>query len=509
MVFKSILFNNESFDVDTFDEPPYFRDLNLDQVLNAILYPKKEYNLKSFFYIPLHNPDDIHYRIDIFKDLENDSLIDSLHSFAEQMRLIRRWSILIKKLDYEAFKEGRFLDTVLTYCEGVFALFTRLNELNLSSSGFKSFKLYLQQYIESPEFTSLHAEALRIKNSLTALTFCINIFQGGFSVKKFHNETTISHDIVETFSKFREDDPKDYRTHIFFGRTLSHIDAKILEFVARFYPKPFQDLHSFYFQHQSFADEIILTFDREIQFYLSILEFYTKFKREGLNFCYPEYSTSKDDIFVHQGFDIVLANKFLGSHTPIVCNDFFLQGGERLLVVSGPNQGGKTTFARMFGQSFYFASLGLPLPGTQAKIFLPDTIFTHFEREESIATLRGKLQDELYRVKVIFSQMTSASVIIINEIFTSTMLEDAVFLSKKIMNQLLVSDVLGVIVTFIDELSELGPQTVSMVSNIVPDNPSVRTFKITRKKADGLAYALSIAKKHAVTYQDIKERLQA
>ncbi len=62
-------------------------------------------------------------------------------------------------------------------------------------------------------------------------------------------------------------------------------------------------------------------------------------------------------------------------------------------------------------------------------------------------------------------------------------------------------------VTFFDELADLGDSLISMVGTVDAEKPAQRTFRIIRKPADGLAYALAIAEKYHLTYVSLKTRL--
>jgi DNA mismatch repair protein MutS len=508
--FRSILFppGLDSLRTEHGDQPACFVDLNLDQIIAGVVAKRDEDVLRPILYSPYRNEKIVRYRQAVFGDLERSDVFAIFPAFCGAMRTVRANLGYAEKISYKSHRHTVILRAAWLYCETITALVHNLRFVVLQSQGLNDLLAYLAAYTSAQAFSVLARETKNLRTTLSKLSYGM-LFRGDkVTVRKYASEPDYTATILERFAKFRDMDvqpptppkPKD-------DFSLNHIEAGILEFVGRLFPEQFRRLEDYVARHASFIDDVLARFDREIGFFVAYLAFIDPLKSAGLPFCHPDVSGWSKETSVVQSFDLALAAKQLKEKGTVVCNDFHLTGAERLIVVSGPNQGGKTTFARMFGQLHFLAGLGCPVPGKSAALFLPDHLFTHFEREENITNLRGKLEDELFRLHESCEAMTPDSVIVLNEIFNSTSLSDQVFLSTKVLQKILAVDAVGVCVTFIDALSTLSEKTVSMVSTVDPDDPAHRTFEIIGRPADGLAYALSLAEKHGVTYERLRLRV--
>lgn len=504
----SILFMDAaSAGTEAAEAPECFRDLNLDRILDGIALGYAEYDLRPYFHAPLTSPEAVMYRQEVMRDLEQDTVHHAVKTFAEAMRSVRGQLALAKKEQHRYVDERWFLDAAATYCEAVTQLNDDLRRATVVSRGLTVFRAYLDHYADAPSFRTLLRETRRVKAGLSDICYGVLIRNGCVTVRPFESEPDYAASVEATFAKFRQGTVKDYRVHLPSSIGTNHVANAVLERVARLFPEAFRALDGFRATYPEFLDDTVVRFDREVHFYLAYLDYIRLFKRRGLTFCYPEVSDSAGEVFSRDGFDLALADKLARDDRTVVCNDFALRDEERILVVTGPNQGGKTTYARAFGQIHYLASLGCPVPGSEARLVLFDHLFTHFERVEDVATLRGKLKDDVVRIHEILQQATSRSVIILNEIFSSTTVADAVLMGEEILERVSRLNALCVCVTFLDELASSNKKRVSLVATVDPHNPAVRTYRIERRPADGRAYALAIAEKYGLTYEQLRKRM--
>lgn len=505
--FHSVLFAGPGPEPGPVAQPQSFADLNLDQLVAAVTEANERYDLAEFFFVALHDPEQVDYRHQVLRDLDRAEVFAAIERFVGAMHEMRDRLRLSTTLHDVRQRQRWFLAAADVYCDAIERLAVDLASVSPASVALRGLRAYVAAYRHGDAFARLATQTKQLIDDLDRIRYTVSLRGLEVTVDHFADEPDLTQEVQDTFARFRETAAKSYRARFYEHAEADTVESRILALVAQLNPEAFQRLAEFCERHADYFDPTVARFDREIHFYLGYLSHIAPLREAGVEFCLPTVSDTTKSVEAEGACDLVLAGRLVDDHAPVVANDFALSGVERILVVSGPNQGGKTTFARMFGQLHHLAALGLPVPARRAAVYLPDRIFCHFEREEDISTLRSKFEEELVRIHEVLAVATDRSLLIMNESFSSTTADDALRIGRRVLEQVIELGMICVFVTFVDELASLGPETVSMMSTVDPDDLTHRTFRVIRKPADGLAYAVALAERHGLGYEQLKRRL--
>ncbi len=483
-------------------------DLNLDQVIDGILRGRRGWGLRSLYLAAPESSEVVAYRQAVFSDLEDHGLHSGVRDFAGSMDRVRRYLHLSSRVESGFHRWGWLLHAALQYCDAVDALQGELAKAAPDSPALSAARKWLRAYTSSSAYTTLLAETRRVASLMATVEFVMDIRGREVEIRRLGDEPDYGECVCSAFEDLRRDARRSFVSRRPTEYGLSYLEIQLAECIEKLYPGEIASLADFARKHADFVDEGVVQLDREFQFYMAYLDYIRPLQEAGHAFCYPAISPSGSPLHARGTFDLLLAKKLHREGSQVVPNDFSVDAGERILVITGANQGGKTTFARMIGQIHYLAALGCPVPGEEARLMLFDKILTHFEREERIEDLRGKMEDDLLRIDAILRQTTPRTIVIMNEMFTSATLTDERLLGESILRRIDAIGCIGVCVTFIEELAEVGDSVVSFVAEVSTEDPTIRTYRIRKRHPDGRAYALSIAKKYRLTRRQIRGRLR-
>lgn len=512
-VFQSLLWLNAD-DVRQ-DEvvPAFLADLQLDDIIAAACAGAgaSQERVRGYFMRPARDEQTIAYRQAVMAELEKPALAAPLRAFVAGLQRMRIWEQAARRTDVPPVQAARwFLQAALTYGDCLRTLDATLRTSVLTSAGLMGWQAWLGQYLADPAYLAFENAANRLDADFRAACFNVRLNGNTVEMAACADEADYGAQVVSTFERLRDDAPEAMPAAREDAPVdLNAVEQEILARTAALHPAVFERLLAFRGDHPDFAHEVVCGFEADLGFYLAWQDYLAPMRAAGLPFCYPQVSATDQRVVLREGFDLALATRLVAEGQGVVCNDVELLRGERLLVITGPNQAGKTGIARAIGQAHYLAALGCAVPGRSARVFLCDRIFTHFEREEDLAHQQSKLEDDLVRMHAILAEATPRSLLVLNETFASTTLHDATALGRCVMAELSRRGLLAVFVTFIDELSGFDAHTVSLVGLMRSEEGGGRTYRFQRRKADGRAYALAIAAQYGLSYAQIKERLSA
>ncbi len=154
----------------------------------------------------------------------------------------------------------------------------------------------------------------------------------------------------------------------------------------------------------------------ELAFYVGCINLRDQLQAIGMPCCIPRMTGTQSTKRGWENlYDVSLA---LANTAPVVTNT--LQSDKRLYIITGANQGGKTTFLRSLGQAQLMAQCGMPVGAQRFEVPIRLGIFTHFKREEDVEMKSSKLDEELTRMSGITDHLRPASLMLLNESFSVT-----------------------------------------------------------------------------------------
>ncbi|MEN6412727.1 MAG: hypothetical protein ABFC84_08175 [Veillonellales bacterium] len=110
---------------------------------------------------------------------------------------------------------------------------------------------------------------------------------------------------------------------------------------------------------------------------------------------------------------------------------------KKLVIITGANQGGKSTFLRSIGLAQLMLQCGMFVPAEALSASVCSGLFTHYKREEDAAMNSGKLDEELSRMSDIADHITANSLILFNESFAATNEREGAEIARQIVSALM------------------------------------------------------------------------
>ncbi len=493
------------------------------------------------------DPQVIGYRLDIVEDLLANS--DLCYCLKELLPKIDEL-VRISKLRFEPSADLEMLisriDELDLYiqCVNTLAQHFSTTAATLSSAGLVKLKEIVLEITNTHEFQSLVQELPQMKagmEKLASVTIGVNLdaqlrpceavllsindqkYRAGTILERLMNKSARDKYVgVSSLFTINNGSESDEMQNMVFRQAIINSIGKILRSVIR----PVAPLVA---KYTRVSAEFLLNLNSEIVFLLASVQLLKTLQQSGLNICKPQVLAKADRKGNIKGFyNLNLAlQKLADSETDlgikIVGNDVVFNDQGRIYILTGPNQGGKTTYTQGVGLAQFMFQLGLYVPGEVAALSPVDNIFTHFPVEERPNSNLGRMGEECQRLQGIFAKATAHSLVLLNESLSSTSPGEGIYIAKEIVCGLKLLGLRGVYATHfhelgssVDRINENVPgdsRLVSLVAGLLAHSQETkgffqRSFRITPGVPQGMSYAKEIASQHGVSIEQIITTLE-
>ncbi len=542
-----------SFELD----PSAWHDLGIDQILAAFT-PNTDHQkeIQRYFAQLIRDPQVIRYRQDVLNDLlYNPELVKRLTDLLPTLDDLAHFSFVSEKalnaLHEVTWRIGE-LQSIVDCIEGIGATFEGLGN-RLTSEAFRDLSVEIQKLRESPIFQRVVKE---LPDLLSRLRSCVSITIGvnldarmrpvQATLLSIHDKPFTSQSLLtKLFGKSMGHEgiaplhsvpqrvvggPYAFPISPELGYEVDPMMVPLFADLAKILEKTTVPIADKLEEYSELQSQLLISLLPGLIFYLGEVRFILGLQSLGLPLCQPEIAPAAERVcLVRDSYNANLALRGAGRierqniDTVLTKNDIPIGPDGRILVLTGPNQGGKTTFMQGVGIVQVLAQAGCFVPGTQARISPVDNILTHFPLEEKPETEAGRFGEEAMRMGKLFTQVTGHSLVLLNESLSSTNPGESLYLAQDLVRILRRVGARAIYSTHLHELGSLTAELnqsvsgdsaiISVVSSPVDGDLSdplaevERTFKIEIRPPLGQSYAREIAARYGISYEQLEETL--
>ena len=518
----------------------YIDDLMTDRVASMICR-RNPASVQKLFREMCTDTEVISYRLDALEDImHNPKLSPALHTAADRL------------LETEKKNSGgngspdsftalgdriEMLDSYISCMESLNTLSEELGD-SIKSSAFKSFFSIIKERCECGEFIQMKRDISELKEAFSqkirSVTVAINfnaemrpISAGivNFSDKPagekqnvfdrlFYKTSAYSDTVVS--GRLRSGVPNE-------DGYLNEADKALFEALEKLTSSYMRRLESALRAYDRLSFQKISMLSDQLDIFDGMTAIASSCEARGIKMCRPQFSDTPRTARLTDLFDPCFYFKAAAADSEakgddlVVTNSLEMDDSGRFFILTGANNGGKTTFVRGLGLCFLLAQTGFYVPAEECVISTADFIFTHFPKEEETGINASRFTTEIKDLKIISDLAEENSLLLMNESIQSTTPKECAEIAEELVRIFCIIGVRGVFATHITELAgkcgeiSSDPDCRSIPQSIVADvdeTSGKRLYRIRKGMPLKQSYAADIFRSFGINAENVRKRVR-
>jgi DNA mismatch repair protein MutS len=531
-------------------DPQCVRDLELENTLAALTDGRpRQATIRKVLLNLCTDPAIIAYRQDVLDDLwHNPEFTSQLEALLPDLSTLELSHISVDRrrspLQEVAWRLGE-LEYLVNCVTGLNTVFAGVGR-HIRAAGWNSLRDHMAQVVQDPVYQQLTRELpnlLRAIRANVSVTIGVNLDDQfrpvaatllSVNPQKFTSSTFLDRLLGNSGDDFKglgplhtvPDLPQGHGPSRNRGtnRDVNPFMDPLFRDLAQVLDSVCQPIAQALRHYDTLHSGFLSTLRDDLTFYLAAVRLMERLRSRGLPVCRPEIAPMTQRVCeLQEAYSLNLALhqiRHADDSARIITNDVYMGDNGRIGILTGPNQGGKTTYTQMVGLCQILAQTGIWVPAARARISPVDNIYTHYPVEEQVSKGTGRFGDEAQRLSVIFSHGTRHSLILLNESLASTNSGESLYIAQDIVRVL---RRLGARAIFATHLHELAADVAALNANTDGDSLIISlvasrrdtseespspSYKIASGPPLGRSYAREIAAQYGISYDQLTALLQ-